>query len=107
MHPAEVLNFPNPDWVSEDVQLVSDMANRFMEHEIAPHYDEYEKDEIIPRERWELAGQNGLLCASVPEEYGGAGGTYAHEAVIIEAIGHTGVDGFGIALHSGIVAPYI
>ena len=107
MRAAEVLNFPKPDWVSEDVQLVSDMANRFMEHEIAPHYDEYEKSEIVPRERWELAGQNGLLCASVPEEYGGAGGTYAHEAAIIEAIGHAGVDGFGIALHSGIVAPYI
>ena len=107
MRPAEVLNFPKPEWVTEDVQLVSDMAGRFMENEIAPHYEDYEKDEIVPRERWELAGQNGLLCASVPEEYGGAGGTYAHEAAIIEAIGHAGVDGFGIALHSGIVAPYI
>ena len=107
MRPAEVLNFPKPDWMDEEIQLVSDMANRFMENEIAPHYEEYEKGEIVPRERWELAGQNGLLCASVPEEYGGAGGSYAHEAAIIEAIGHSGVDGFGIALHSGIVAPYI
>ena len=65
------------------------------------------KDEIVPRSQWEKAGENGLLCASVPEEYGGAGGTYAHEAAIIEAIGHHGVDGFGIVLHSGIVAPYI
>lgn len=107
MNAADVLNFPKPDWMDEEVSLVSDMAQRFMENEIAPHYDDYEKNEIVPRERWELAGANGLLCAAVPEEYGGAGGTYAHEAAIIEAIGHNGVDGFGIALHSAIVAPYI
>lgn len=104
---GEVLNFPKPQWMDDEVSLVSDMANRFMENEIAPDYDEYEKNEIVPRERWELAGANGLLCAAMPEEYGGAGGTYAHEAAIIEAIGHHGVDGFGIALHSAIVAPYI
>lgn len=107
MQPSEVLNFPKPSWMDEEVTLVSDMANRFMENEIAPYYEEYEKQEIVPRERWELAGQNGLLCAAMPEEYGGAGGTYAHEAAIIEAIGHHGVDGFGTALHSAIVAPYI
>ena len=107
MQAAEVLNFPRPAWMDDEVSLVSDMANRFMENEIEPHYEGYEKEEIVPRERWELAGENGLLCAAMPEEYGGAGGTYAHEAAIIEAIGHHGVDGFGIALHSAIVAPYI
>jgi len=107
MNPAEVLSFPKPDWMDDEVSLVSDMANRFMGNEIAPGYDGFEKNEIVPRERWELAGANGLLCAAMPEQYGGAGGTYAHEAAIIEAIGHHGVDGFGIALHSAIVAPYI
>ncbi|MEO0327580.1 MAG: acyl-CoA dehydrogenase family protein [Pseudomonadota bacterium] len=107
MQPAEVLSFPKPAWMDDEVSLVSDMANRFMENEIAPNYDQYEKDEIVPRSDWEKAGANGLLCAAMPEEYGGAGGTYAHEAAIIEAIGHHGVDGFGIALHSAIVAPYI
>ncbi len=107
MQAAAVLDFPKPDWLDGEVSLVSDMANRFMENEIAPHYEAYEKQEIVPRERWQLAGANGLLCAAMPEEYGGAGGTYAHEAAIIEAIGHHGVDGFGIALHSAIVAPYI
>ena len=107
MNPASVLSFPRPQWMNEDVGLVSDMANRFIEQEIAPHYAAYEKNQVVPRERWELAGANGLLCAAMPEEYGGAGSTYAHEAAIIEAIGHHGVDGFGIALHSAIVAPYI
>ena len=105
--PVEVLDVPRPEWMSDDLSMLQDMANRFMETEIAPHYERYEKEEIVDREAWEKAGTAGLLCASVPEEYGGAGGTYAHEAIITEAIGHTGVDGFGIALHNAIVAPYI
>ena len=82
--------------MSDDVSMLQDMADRFMETEIAPHYERYEKQEIVDREAWEKAGSAGLLCASVPEKYGGAGGTYAHEAVIAEALGHAGVDGFGI-----------
>ena len=107
MRPQEILNVPKPVWETEDVAMVRDMATKFLEAEIAPNYANYEKNEIVPRADWEKAGANGLLCASMPEEYGGAGGTYAHEAAIIEALGHTGVDGFGIALHSAIVAPYI
>jgi acyl-CoA dehydrogenase len=62
---------------------------------------------MVDRSAWEGAGAAGLLCASMPEEYGGSGGTYAHEAAIIEALSRTGTDGFGIALHNSIVAPYI
>ena len=67
-----------------------------MAEEIAPRYDEFEKNEMVDRESWLKAGAAGLLCASMPEEYGGMGGTFAHESAIIEAIGHVGVDGFGI-----------
>jgi acyl-CoA dehydrogenase len=87
--------------------MLYDMASRFLSTEIAPRYEEFEKAEKFDRESWEKAGAAGLLCASMPEEYGGAGGTYAHESAIAEAIGHVGVDGFGIALHNAIVAPYI
>jgi acyl-CoA dehydrogenase len=83
------------------------MAGKWLAAEIAPHYDDYEANGIVPPERWRAAGAAGLLCASMPEEYGGAGGTYAHESAIIEALGHAGVDGFGIALHNSIVAPYL
>ena len=107
-HPSEILQTPKPAWRSdEEVAMLEDMANRFFDEEIAPHYERYEKQEMVDREAWEKSGQAGLLCASMPEEYGGAGGTYAHEAVIAEAIGHVGVDGFGLALHNSIVAPYI
>jgi acyl-CoA dehydrogenase len=98
IRPEDVLGVPKPDWKTDDVVMLQDMASKFLEAEVLPHYD---------RSIWELAGENGLLCASMPEEYGGAGGTYAHESAILEAISHVGVDGFGIALHNSIVAPYI
>ena len=105
--PASILNLPTPAWAADDVGMLYDMAHRFMAEEIAPRYDEFEKNEMVDRESWEKAGAAGLLCASMPEEYGGSGGTFAHESAIIEAIGHVGVDGFGIGLHNAIVAPYI
>jgi acyl-CoA dehydrogenase len=105
--PSEILGLPRPAWATEDVAMLYDMANRFMAEEIAPHYEAYEKNEIVDRSAWEKAGAAGLLCASMPQEYGGSGGTYAHESAIIDAIGHVGVDGFGIVLHNAIVAPYI
>jgi acyl-CoA dehydrogenase len=105
--PASILQLPKPEWVGEDVSMLYDMATKFLQVEIAPRYEEFEKGEIFDRESWLKAGEAGLLGASIPEEYGGAGGTYAHESAIIEAISHVGVDGFGIALHNSIVAPYI
>jgi acyl-CoA dehydrogenase len=106
-NPATVLNVPRPEWARDDVAMLQDMATRFLTEEVLPRYEEFEKAECFDRESWRKAGENGLLCASMPEEYGGAGGTFAHESAIIEAVSHVGVDGFGIALHSAIVAPYI
>ena len=105
--PASVLELPKPGWVSDDVAMLYDMATRFLSEEIAPNYEAFEKAEMFDRESWQKAGAAGLLLASMPEEYGGSGGTFAHESAIIEAISHVGVDGFGIALHNSIVAPYI
>ena len=105
--PAHVLGLAKPAWAGDDVAMLYDLAIRFLSEEIAPHYDDYEKNAIVDRGAWEKAGEAGLLCASMPEEFGGAGGTYAHESVITEALGHVGADGFGIALHNAIVAPYI
>ena len=99
-NPAEVLGLPKPAWAADEVGMLYDMAHRFMSEEIAPRYDEFEKNEMVDRESWRKAGAAGLLCASMPEEYGGSGGTFAHESAIIEAIGHVGVDGFGIGLHN-------
>ena len=104
---ADVLNLPRPAWMTEDLVLLEDQARRFIAAEFASHLDKWHEDHFYPREVWSKAGAAGLLCASIPEEYGGAGGTFAHEAVIDREYSLAGFDSFGAPLHSGIVAPYI
>jgi acyl-CoA dehydrogenase len=107
MHPSEALNLPRPAWMTEDLVLLEEQSRRFMADEFAPHVDRWHEKGIYEREVWLKAGEAGLLCASMPEEYGGAGGTFAHEAVINREFSLCGFDTFGAPLHSGIVAPYI
>ena len=102
-----VLNVPRPSWMDEELDMLADASAKFFERECVPEYEKWEEEGIIPREAWEKAGAAGLLCAAIPEEYGGAGGTFAHEAIIIDQLGKAGVDSFGIALHNAIVAPYV
>jgi acyl-CoA dehydrogenase len=101
------LNFPRPAWMTEDLVMLEEQARRFMQAEFVPHLDRWHDEHMYPREVWTKAGEAGLLCASMPEEYGGAGGTFAHEAVINREYSLAGFDTFGAPLHSGIVAPYI
>ena len=101
------LNLPRPAWMTEDLVLLEEQAKRFLEAEFVPHLDKWHDEHMYPREVWTKAGEAGLLCASMPEEYGGAGGTFAHEAVINREYSLAGFDTFGAPLHSGIVAPYI
>ncbi len=101
------LNFPRPAWMTEDLVLLEEQSRRFLASEFVPHLDKWHDDHMYPREVWTKAGEAGLLCASMPEEYGGSGGTFAHEAVINREFSLAGFDTFGAPLHSGIVAPYI
>jgi acyl-CoA dehydrogenase len=102
-----VLNLPRPAWMTEDLVLLEEQARRFFAAEFVPHLEQWNQDGIMDRAMWGKAGEAGLLCASMPEAYGGAGGTFAHEAVINREIALAGLDCFGAPLHSGIVAPYI
>ena len=104
---TDILNLPRPTWMTEDVVLLEDQARRFIAAEFVPHLDQWHDDHFYPRDVWTKAGQAGLLCAAMPEEYGGAGGTFAHEAVINREYSLAGFDTNGAPLHSGIVAPYI
>jgi acyl-CoA dehydrogenase len=102
-----VLNLPRPAWMTEDLVLLEEQASRFIHAEFAPQLDRWHEKGMYEREVWTKAGAAGLLCAAMPEEFGGAGGTFAHEAVIDRALSLAGFDTFGAPLHSGIVAPYI
>src|SRR5438067_2152664 len=101
------LNLPRPAWMTEDLVLLEEQAHRFCQAEFAPHVERWNDEGLYDREVWDKAGAAGLLCASMPEEYGGAGGSFAHEAVINRELSLAGFDTFGAPLHSGIVAPYI
>ncbi|MCC6919664.1 MAG: acyl-CoA dehydrogenase family protein [Alphaproteobacteria bacterium] len=101
------LTIEKPEWMTEDLQIFEDAAIKFTEKELLPHIDTWEEEGRIPREVWRKAGDAGLLCPQVPEEYGGAGGNFAHDAVLIDVWGKLGAGGFGASLHNAIVAPYI
>lgn len=103
----DALNVPRPAWMSEDLVLLEEQARRFIGDEFAPHIDRWHEAGIYDRDVWTKAGAAGLLCAAMPEEYGGSGGSFAHESVINREFSLAGFDTFGAPLHSGIVAPYI
>lgn len=102
-----VLQVERASWMTEDLVVFDTEARKFMERECLPHAEKWIKQQHVDRNIWLKAGEAGLLCASTPEQYGGAGGTFAHEAVIIDHLGKLGIDGWGITLHNAIVAPYI
>lgn len=102
-----VLNVAVPAWKTEDLGLFEEEVGKFFVRELAPHVEKWRDQGVVDRWAWEKAGEAGLLCASMPQAYGGAGGTFAHEQIIIEQQVKAGVEGFGISLHNGIIAPYI
>jgi acyl-CoA dehydrogenase len=103
----ESLNVPRASWMTEDLVLLEEQARRFLASELVPHIDRWAESGMMDREAWDKLGAAGLLCAGIPEEYGGAGGTFAHETVINREFALAGLDSIGAPLHSGIVAPYI
>ena len=103
----EALNLPRPAWMTEDLVLLEEQARRFLKSELVPHVERWHEDGIMDRSAWNKLGEAGLLCASMPEEFGGAGGSFAHETVINREFALAGLDAIGAPLHSGIVAPYI
>jgi acyl-CoA dehydrogenase len=91
----------------EDHHMFREMARRFIENEIVPHLADWEHAGIVPKSVWRKAGEVGLLCSTVPEEYGGAGGDFGHSAVMIEELARVNATAIGFTTHSEIVAPYI
>ena len=89
-----------------DHEIFRDTVRRFIEEEISPNHAEWEKDGKISREAWLKAGELGLLCASMPEEYGGGGVDRTFSVILMEELARVGASG-GFGLHSEIVAPYI
>ncbi|AWL28676.1 acyl-CoA dehydrogenase [Acinetobacter defluvii] len=92
-----------------DLELFKDNFKRFMSEHIAPHYEQWEKEGLMPRSVWTLLGENGFLCVDVPEEYGGYGVPTEYSLMLVEESARAGYGALSTAIscHSEIAAPYI
>jgi acyl-CoA dehydrogenase len=91
----------------EDHEAMREQARRFLAKEVVPHHSKWERQGFVPKDIWRAAGRNGLLCISIPAEYGGGGGDLGHSTVIIEEMARANVSAPGFTTHSEIVARYI
>jgi acyl-CoA dehydrogenase len=91
----------------DDHEMLRTTARRFLERECAPKQAEWNKAGCVDRETWLKAGREGLLCLTLPVEYGGGGGDFGHAAVLTEEINRVGIGGLGFTVHSDTIAPYI
>lgn len=101
-----VLTFPRTVF-REDHEMLRETARRFIERECVPRQAAWDEAGRVDRETWLKAGREGLLCMTLPEEYGGAGGDFGHSAVLLEELAYAGVTGPAFSLQSDIVAPYL
>ncbi len=99
--------YPKSPWVTGDVADLYELADEFLSKEVAAQSPRWEQQQHVDRQFWLDAGKLGLLCASIPEEYGGGGGDFRHQAAIQQAYARTGDRAWGNSVHSGIVAHYI
>lgn len=99
-------NYRSP-WLDDELNILRDAAGRFFDQEFVPENERWLREGRVDRQAWLKAGAAGLLCAEIPTAYGGGGGDYRHETVIMEEFLRRGLTGFGNQVHSAIVAPYI
>ncbi|WLW63428.1 acyl-CoA dehydrogenase family protein [Achromobacter aegrifaciens] len=101
------MDTPRQGWMDADLTLFQDSTRRLFEREFVPDEERWRKQQHADREVWNKAGRLGLLCVSMPEAYGGGGGSFAHEAIVAAEQARAMVHGFSNNVHSAILAHYI
>jgi len=104
-----VIDVPDPEYMEdEEIAIFKDAVGKFFEqHAPQKRVEKWREDGQVEREFWNEAGAAGLLGASVPVEYGGHGGDFRHELIILDQQAEKGVDGFAASLHNNIILPYV
>ncbi len=92
---------------TEEHRIYRKMVRKFVEKEVTPHADQWEKAGIVPKDLWQRAGEQGLLCMDVPEEYGGPGGDYLYSVIVMEEMVRSHIHGPCFVIQTDLVAPYI
>ena len=96
-----------PSWHDDEITAVAELARGFFDRELIAKREQWDAQHRVDRSVWLEDGKLGLLCFSIPEEYGGGGGTFAHDLAVFEAQGYCGDYALGNSVHSGIVAHYV
>lgn len=91
----------------EELRIFRDHARKFIEREIVPFHRRWEQEGVVPRSLWRAAGNAGLLCCTVPPEFGGPGADYRASAIVVHEMGRVGATGPGFMIHSEMATPYI
>jgi acyl-CoA dehydrogenase len=95
-------------WMNPELSAFREQFRRFLASDLAPRAEGWRKAKMVDRAAWRALGDMGALLPSVPEAYGGIGGTFAHEAAVAEDIVAVVPElGTGVSVHSAIVAHYI
>ncbi len=104
-----VIDVPDPEYMQdEEIAIFKDAVGKFFDqHAPQKRVESWRENGQVDREFWTEAGEAGLLGASVPEEYGGHGGDFRHELIVLDQQAEKGVDGFAASLHNNIILPYV
>lgn len=95
------------DLFNAEHEAFRDTVRRFIDKEIAPYHESWEEQGVVPRDLWLKAGAAGMLCCTVPEQYGGLGVDYLFDVVVFEEMARSGFTGPGFLIHCDLVATYI
>jgi acyl-CoA dehydrogenase len=97
----------NHPYLTEDHEIFRSSIRKFLQKEAYPHYEQWERDRLVPRSFWKKMGMQGFLCPDVDEQFGGSGVDWGFSVIINEELERVGSGLIGVGLHNDIAVPYI